>query len=99
MSDIRRCPFCGGKASVNARQSGFHGENFDGNKKISWTLYVMCNRCKARGKPIKTKPILYDGYCGTFWNYKRGSKRSADEEFKPYEEKAIEAWNKRFGEE
>ena len=105
MTELKNCPFCGGKAKITARQSGFHGVNFFGNKKISWTIYIKCNKCHSRGKPIKTDPIkLYkdNSRCaiGNFYSteYWLGSGRgfmSATFTFKPYVDKAIEAWNRR----
>lgn len=105
MFEIEKCPFCKGKAKVNARQHKFYGENDFGNKKISWAVYVVCNKCHARGKPIITEPIkLHKDEIGSlgvgnFWNTKWGMKgngiKEANETFAPYVEKAIESWNKR----
>lgn len=46
MSDIRRCPFCGGNAKVHKRRAD-----------STYYVYVACGRCKSRGKPIKTNPL------------------------------------------
>lgn len=104
-NELKPCPFCGGKPKINARQSGFHGKNYDGNKKLSWTIYIICNKCHSRGKPIKTEPIqLFDSKyhieSGSFYSteYWRGSGRglmTATINFEPYVNKAIEAWNRR----
>ena len=112
MIELKPCPFCGGKARTNARQSGFHGENCFGNKKLSWTIYVICNRCRSRGKPIKTEPIkLYENdsnqtypflmhETGNFWQteYAGGHSSEATEIFRPYVEQVAEAWNRRASE-
>lgn len=105
MLEIKPCPFCGGKAKINARQSGFHGRNFEGNKKISWTIYIKCNKCHSRGKPIKTDPIKLWGDkkyidSGSFYTteYWLGSGRglmTATLIFEPYVNMAIESWNRR----
>ncbi len=104
-NELKPCPFCGGNAKINARQSGFHGENCYGNKKLSWTIYVKCNKCHSRGKPIKTEPIkLYaemshaaigDFYSTEFWLGSGRGFMAATLTFEPYVEKAIEAWNRR----
>ena len=106
MKEIERCPFCGGNPKINARQSKFCGKNAIGNVKLIWTIYVKCNRCHSRGKPIKTEPIkLYEGErcslgSGNFYNteFWRGTGRglmTATLTFEPYVEKAIESWNRR----
>lgn len=106
MVKLKPCPFCGGTPKINARQSKFCGKNNLGNVKLIWTIYVKCNRCHSRGKPIKTEPIkLYEGErgsigSGNFYNteFWRGTGRglmSATLNFEPYVEKSIEAWNRR----
>ena len=104
--ELKPCPFCGGTAKINARQSKFCGKNDFGNVKLIWTIYVKCNRCHSRGKPIKTEPIeLYERErgclgSGNFYNteFWRGTGRdlmAATLTFEPYVEKAIESWNRR----
>ena len=108
MAELKPCPFCGGKAKINARQSGFYGENCFGNKKLVWTVYVKCNKCHSRGRPIKTEPIkLYeDERCGLasgsfyateFWKGSGRGLMTATINFEPYVKKVIEAWNRRAG--
>lgn len=101
--EISNCPYCGGKAKLNARQSKFHGRNGFGTPKLSWTIYAVCNKCHSRGKPITTEPMplhndkikKYD--TGNFWAtiWANGKNEIATENFRPYAEKAIEAWNRR----
>lgn len=96
MTDLKPCPFCGGKAKINARQSGFHGQNFEGNKKISWTIYIKCNKCHSRGKPIKTDPIKCCSFYSTeYWLGSGRGLMTATLIFEPYVNIAIEAWNRR----
>ena len=106
MRDIAPCPFCGGKGKVIARYSKFYGENLLGNNKLlGWTLYIKCNKCHSRGKPISTEPIkLYADnsyrmigsfYQTRYWANGEGLEE-ANQTFAPYIEKAIEAWNTRW---
>jgi hypothetical protein len=89
-----------------ARQREFVGINCFGNKKLVWTIYIKCNSCHSRGKPIKTEPIkLYDEehgsiYSGSFYHteFWRGSGSglmTATLTFEPYVEQATKAWNRR----
>lgn len=99
------CPHCKGKAKVMARQNACHGQNGLGNKKLSWWIYVKCNKCHARSTPIKTKPIkLYSdhGYIseGSFYStdWWQGEGRgllAANKTFRPYVDAARLAWNTR----
>jgi hypothetical protein len=110
MDELKPCPFCGGKPKINARQSKFIGQNGYGNKKIVWTVYIKCNKCHSRGKPIKTEPIkLYDEahrslgvgnfYCTEFWRGSGSGLMTATLNFEPYVQQAIEAWNRRVSDE
>lgn len=104
--ELKPCPFCGWKPKINARQSKFCGKNYLGNVKLIWTIYIKCNKCHSRGKPIKTEPIkLYEGESGSlgtgnfysteFWLGAGRGLMTATLKFEPYVEKAIEAWNRR----
>lgn len=106
MAELKPCPFCGGRGKINAKQSGFFGENCFGNKKIGWTVYVKCTKCHSRGKPIKTDPIkLYAGdraggaqysfYTTSYWVGASRGFEGATKTFEPYATQAIEAWNRR----
>lgn len=105
---LKPCPFCGGAPKIMARQSRFLGQNCFGNKKLMWTVYVKCNKCHSRGKPIKTEPLkLYDEahgnirsgsfYSTEFWLGSGRGLMSATLNFEPYVERAIEEWNRRVG--
>lgn len=105
-TELKPCPFCGGKPKINARQSKFAGQNHFGNKKLVWTVYIKCNKCHSRGKPIKTEPIkMYDEehggigvgnfYCTEFWLGSGSGLMTATLNFEPYVKQAIKAWNRR----
>lgn len=109
MNKLKPCPFCGGKAKINARQARFCGKSYDGNVKISWAIYIKCNKCHSRGKPIRTMPIwMYYGeggsrsvgnfYASKYWGTNGVGLQEANDTFKPYVEEAIEAWNRRVSE-
>ena len=49
MEDLKRCPFCGGKAKFSIRQMGYFGHNVFGQKRIKIGGQVICQRCHARG--------------------------------------------------
>ena len=56
--NAKRCPFCGNDSiSVLHKQRYFIGYNGLGFKKIAMQAYCMCNKCNAKGTPIK-----YVGY-------------------------------------
>lgn len=80
------CPFCGSNSvSVLHKEKRFIGYNGIGFKKIAMQVYCMCNKCHAKGKPIR-----YIGYVANYAYY--------DAEHLPIYscgDKAIEAWNTR----
>lgn len=84
MSELKPCPFCGGRARLSMRQMGFIGQNYLGDKKIYMGAQVICNRCKARGP-------LYGGVVVNPY----GEKKDASFEWMTRE--AEEAWNRRTG--
>ena len=53
MAELKPCPFCGGhKVRLNYHQSKYYGVNGYGAKKIKFTGYIVCNKCRSRGKPV-----------------------------------------------
>lgn len=103
MSEIKRCPFCGGEGKPSFRQIEFIGQNYEGNKKIVYRVQVICNSCKARGKPIRTDPIIDPMPWFSKWgdryhpeSHLSGWCKVQTEMFEPYVEQAIDAWNTRF---
>jgi RecJ-like exonuclease len=99
MNELRPCPFCGGIGKVSFKDYRFGGQNYKGDKKISYRVQVICNRCKSRGKPVVTKMLINPNPYFTKWGncHYDMSERSHEEyeKFKPYVEEAIEAWNRR----
>ena len=61
MSDLKSCPFCGGKGHLSTREIRFMGQNDFGAKKIYTGVQVICGRCKARGG-LSTGEITYGSY-------------------------------------
>ena len=88
MSELKPCPFCGGKARLRFKDYRFGGWNGMGDMKKRYRLQVMCNRCHSRGKPIVTDWLINPNPYAMFSMGQR-------EMFAPYIERATEAWNRR----
>lgn len=101
MSELKiyDCPFCGGKGKVSFKDYRFHGKNYDGDKKVSYRVQVICNGCRSRGKPIITKPLInpnpYLSKWGNCYSADSSNCQKQDELFEPYVTEAIQAWNHR----
>lgn len=98
--DLKQCPFCGGKAKISFKDYRFYGFNGIGDKKNKYRIQVICNHCKSRGAPVVTdwliNPEPYITVWGNVKRYVDNEKCHAEtERFRPYVEKAIEAWNRR----
>ena len=87
---LLKCPFCGGEAKVSYKNHRFYGWNGLGQRKIKYRVQVICNKCRSRGKPIITAWLIDPN------PYANTAKQI--EMFKPYVEKAINAWNTRVKE-
>lgn len=95
LKELKSCPFCGGKGSLSFRDYGFLGQNDFGDKKLKYRVQIICNRCKSRGKPIVTDALINPNP----WVIRfMDEGKWKETEFAPYIDKAIEAWNKRDGE-
>ena len=102
MAELKPCPFCGGKGKVSFKDKYWGGWNGRGDHQKSYSVQVICNKCHSRGKPITTgwlmNPHPYlTTYCGRYneTDLRIQSVKDATEMFKPYVERAIEAWNRR----
>lgn len=99
--ELRNCPFCGGKAKVSLKDYRFCGYSDRGDRKICYRVQVICNKCRSRGRPIITEPLLNPLPCfskwGNIYNPEFAKCREQTELFEPYVNKAIEAWNRRAG--
>lgn len=84
MAELKPCPFCGSeKTRLNFHQAKYYGQNHSGAKKIKFTGYIVCNKCRSRGKPVS---VISDRVnC-------RGWYADLEEEMLPL---ATEAWNRR----
>ncbi len=83
MAELKPCPFCGGNARLNYHQSKYYGQNDYGAKYIGFTGYIVCNKCRSRGKPVT---VICDRVHCCGW------KTEMEERMLPL---AIEAWNRR----
>ncbi len=82
MSELKPCPFCGGKGHISSREIRYIGQNYFGAKKIKIGVQIICGRCKARGG-LTTGEVIY------------ASHQEQREGLEPLENGAIEAWNRR----
>lgn len=81
MTELKPCPFCGGKAHISEREMRYYGINDFGCRKIKFGAQAMCNKCRARGGVV-TAIIITD-------------RKDTNEQFDKLDERAIEAWNRR----
>lgn len=92
------CPFCGGNGKVSFKDSRFVGQNFRGDKLLVYRVQVICNRCRSRGKPVFTNPILNPNPYITKWGncYTESDVCKAEtKRFLPYVLNAVSKWNTR----
>lgn len=99
MEQLKPCPFCGGNGKISFKDHRFVGQNAKGDKKIVYRVQVICNKCRSRGKPIFTDPLINPNPYLSKWGntYSKNSRMSKEntEIFESYVNRAIEAWNKR----
>ena len=98
-TNLKPCPFCGGKGKVMFKDIGFVGQNVYGDKKLIYRVQVICNRCKSRGKPVKTDALLnphpYISKWGNVYTKSSAVCKEQTELFEPFVKRAVEAWNGR----
>ena len=95
-TELKPCPFCGGKAKVSFRNYKYYGKSDFGDVKKSYIVQVFCKKCKSRGKPIATDWLINPNpwQMDRFATPNTPCKKQADK-FSWWVEKAIEAWNER----
>lgn len=92
------CPHCKGNGKVSFKDYRFVGRNFRGDKKLVYRIQVICNKCRSRGKPIFTEPLVNPNPYITKWgnNYAETEIcKKETEVFLPYVLGAISNWNTR----
>lgn len=85
MTELLPCPFCGVKQESLSRIIVFMA-------RILSRVQVICNRCKSRGKPIITKPMIKPDPYITEWGICYGASdraKTETERFRPYVEKRL----------
>lgn len=93
------CPFCKGKARTSFKDSRFIEQNMIGDKKLVYRVQVICNKCRGRGKPVFTKPLINPNPHITKWGNRYHAESDVCKEetgrFLPYVTVAISEWNTR----
>lgn len=96
---VLACPHCKGNGKVSFKDYRFVGQNFRGDKKLIYRVQVICNKCRSRGKPIFTKPLINPNPYLTKWgnSYSSWSDvcKEETEKFLSYVEAAVSEWNTR----
>ena len=92
------CPHCKGNGKVSFKDHLFLGKNFRGDKKIIYRVQIICNKCRSRGKPIFTEPLINPNPYITKWGNHYAETEACKKEtekFLPYVSSAVESWNTR----
>lgn len=96
--DLLPCPFCRGKGKVSFKDYKFIGRNCCGDKKIVYRVQVICNKCRGRGKPVFTDPLINPNPYITKWGNCYADTNICNKEtsvFLKYVKSAIRDWNTR----
>lgn len=99
MSELKPCPFCGGKAKISWVDVDYGGQSGRGDRKNKYRFQVICNRCHSRGKPVKSDWLINcNPWSSRYTGRNYGESQHVDEQtdmIKPYVDAAISAWNDR----
>lgn len=97
--ELLPCAHCKGNGKVSFKDYRFIGKNFKGDRKIVYRVQIICNKCRSRGKPIFTEPLINPNPYITKWGncYCQESEVCNEEtkRFSIYVESAIREWNTR----
>ena len=100
MDELKTCPFCGSYPKLSFKEVEFYGRNYIGDKKSKYRVQMICKRCHARSKPIKTDYLINcNPHKSNFENsiYEISDLRKKQTEMiRPWVEQAVEAWNRRI---
>lgn len=61
MSELKPCPFCGGKGHIKYKCLRYLGKDYIGTVKERQSCYVQCGFCKARGGPFTMNVVKFYG--------------------------------------
>lgn len=95
---VLACPHCKGNGKVSFKDHLFLGQNFRGDKKIIYRVQIICNKCRSRGKPIFTEPLINPNPYITKWGNHYAETEACKKETEkllPYVSSAVESWNTR----
>ena len=65
--ELLPCAHCKGNGKVSFKDYRFIGKNFKGDRKIVYRVQIICNKCRSRGKPIFTGPLVNPNPYITKW--------------------------------
>lgn len=96
--ELLPCPHCKGNGKLSFKDHKFVGQNFYGDKKLVYRVQVICNKCRSRGKPIFTAPLINPNPYLTKWGNCYANTEVCKNEtnkFSEYVKSAIREWNTR----
>lgn len=96
--ELLPCPHCKGKGKVSFKDHRFVGQNYRGDKKLVYRVQVICNKCRSRGMPVFTEPLINPNPYITKWGNHYADTDVCNKEtsvFSQYVEYAIGRWNTR----
>ena len=96
--ELLPCAHCKGNGKVSFKDYRFIGKNFKGDRKIVYRVQIICNKCRSRGKPIFTGPLVNPNPYITKWGNCYADTDVCNAEtyaFSGYVKAAISEWNTR----